>query len=77
MITWKVHSLHANNLAMMVTSSILQLVLFVCIGTKSFHDIATIITNQYDIYLCNYVATDLIPDPHNITGEACGKWQLD
>ena len=77
MITWKVHSLHANNLAMMVTSSILQLVLFVCIGTKFFQDIATIITNQYDIYLCSYVAADLIPDPHNITGEACGKRQLD
>ena len=31
---------------MMVTTSILQLMLFVCIGTKFVHDIATIITDQ-------------------------------
>ena len=40
--------------------------LFVCIGTKLVHDIATIKTDQCDIYLCSYVAVDLIPDPHNI-----------
>ena len=40
--------------------------LFVCIGTKFFHDIVTIITDQCDIYLCSYVVVDLIPDPHNI-----------
>ena len=41
---------------MVVTTSILQLVLFVCIGTKFVHDIATIITDQ----LCS------CSDPHNI-----------
>ena len=51
---------------MMVTTSILQMVLFVCIGTKFVHDIAIIITDQCEIYLCSYVAVDLIPDPHNI-----------
>ena len=40
--------IHANNLAMMVTTLILQLRLFVCIGTKFVHDIglATIIIDQ-------------------------------
>ena len=38
--------IRANNLAMMVTTSILQMVLFVSIGTKFVHDIATIITDQ-------------------------------
>ena len=52
---------------MMVTTSILQLVLFVCIGTKCVHDITTIKADQCDIYLCSYVAVDLIPDPQNIT----------
>ena len=45
---------------MIITTSILQLVLFVCIGTKFVHDIAAIITDQL-------VAVDLILDPHNIT----------
>ena len=44
---------------MMVTTSILQLVLFVCIGTKFVHDIVMIIIDQL-------VPVDLIPDPHNI-----------
>ena len=44
---------------MIVTTSILQLVLFVCIGTKFARDIAAIITDQL-------VALDLILDPHNI-----------
>ena len=52
---------------MMVTTSILQLVLFVCIGTKFVHDIAIIITDQCEIYLCSYTAVHLIPDPYNIT----------
>ena len=52
---------------MIVTTSILQLVLFVCIGTKFVHDIAITITDQCEIYLCSYIAIDLIPDPHNIT----------
>ena len=50
---------------MMVTTLILQLVLFVCIGTKFGHDIATTITDLC-IYLCSYVAVDLIPDLYNI-----------
>ena len=41
--------------------------LFVCIGTKFVHDIAIIITDQCEIYLCSYIAVDLIPDLHNIT----------
>ena len=55
---------------MMVTTSILQLVLFACIGTKFVHDIATIITDQCDIYLCSYggvCSCRPYPDPHNIT----------
>ena len=35
------------------------------IGTKFVYDIASY--NQYGIYLCSYVAIDLIPDLHTIT----------
>ena len=54
---------------MMVATSILQLVLFVCIGTKFVHHKHTAVHtyDQCDIYLCSYVAVDLIPDLHNIT----------
>ena len=45
---------------MMVIASILQLVSFVYIGTKPFHD------NNNRIYLYSYIVVDLIPDPHNI-----------
>ena len=38
----------------------------VTIGTKFVHDTATINNSQYGIYLCSYVAVDLIPDLHTI-----------
>ena len=35
--------------------------------TKFVHDIATVISDQYAIYLCRYIAVDLIPDLHTIS----------
>ena len=47
--------IHADNFALMLFTCMLQLVLSVCIKIKFVNDIATIISDQYDIYLCSYM----------------------